>query len=430
MPDASLPLIPVADLRVGHYVLLDLGWMEHPFPRNQFRLTSQRQIETIQALGLTRVRIDPARSDLEALEAPAPPGADRRPADTPAAEASIPRTSPDPRAQALAEQRRSLQRCERQYHEGARRYRALQEAVERDPRAAAAEAHTLVGSLLADIDGQGESAIRLLGDVQGDRGAQHAMNVTVLALLLGRAMGLNANEQAALGLAAFVHDIGKVRLPDVVRYKDDAFTSTQLKVYQEHVEHGVTLAQAMGLAPAVVQAIAQHHEAADGSGFPRGCSGVQMSPAAHILALINRYDGLCNPLNPARALTPHEALSRLFAMHKSCFDAKTLSAFIRMVGVYPPGSIVQLSDGRFAQVQAVNAARPLKPMVLVHDPRTPRSEALLLDLQDTPDLSIQRSLRPDQLPRAALDYLEPRPRYCYFFERALRPEGEAREAAA
>jgi len=192
----------------------------------------------------------------------------------------------------------------------------------------------------------------------------------------------------------------------------------------------VTLAQAMALAPAAVQAIAQHHEAADGSGFPRGCSGAEMSPAAHILALINRYDGMCNPLNPARALTPHEALSRLFAMQKSRFDAKTLSAFIRMVGVYPPGSIVQLSDGRFAQVQAVNAARPLKPRVLVHDPRTPRSEALLLDLQDTPDLSIQRSLRPDQLPRAALDYLEPRPRYCYFFERALRPEGEAREAAA
>jgi len=201
MPDASLPLIPVADLRVGHYVLLDLGWMEHPFPRNQFRLTSQRQIETIQALGLTRVRIDPARSDLEALEAPAPPGADRRPADTPAAEASISRASPNPRAQALAEQRRSLQRCERQYHEGARRYRALQEAVVRDPRAAAAEAHTLVGSLLADIDGQGESAVRLLGDVQGDRGAQHAMNVTVLALLLGCAMGLSADEQTALGLA-------------------------------------------------------------------------------------------------------------------------------------------------------------------------------------------------------------------------------------
>jgi len=111
-----------------------------------------------------------------------------------------------------------------------------------------------------------------------------------------------------------VHDIGKVRLPDVVRHKDNAFTATQLKVYREHVEHGVTLAQAMALAPAAVQAIAQHHEAADGSGFPRGCSGAEMSPAAHILALINRYDGMCNPLNPARALTPHEALSRLFAM--------------------------------------------------------------------------------------------------------------------
>ena len=147
-----------------------------------------------------------------------------------------------------------------------------------------------------------------------------------------------------------------------------------------------------------------------------------MSRCARVLALINRHDGLCNPLNPARALTPHESLSLLFATQKARFDPVTLNAFIRMMGVYPPGSIVQLSDGRFALVQAVNSARPLKPRVLVHDPRTPRSEALLLDLQAEPSLSIQRSLRADQLPRAALDYLEPRPRYCYFFERAVRPD--------
>lgn len=428
MPDPLLPLIPVSDLRVGHFVLLDLGWMEHPFPRNSFRIGSERQIETIRALGLTRVRIDPARSDALTPEAaahtsgaPGEAAATTTPAATAATQAPAD-TAAQQRAQALAEQRRALQRCERQYHEGARRYRALLDDMEHAPEAAGQQARALVGAMLNDIQGHGESAIRLLSDVQGDRAAQHAMNVTVLAVLLGRALGMDDEELETLGVAAFLHDIGKTRLPDLVRHKDDAFTAAQLKVYQEHVAHGVGLARTMGMGPAVLQAIAQHHEAADGSGFPRGCRGEDMSRCAHVLALINRYDGLCNPLNPSRALTPHESLSLLFATQKARFDPVTLNAFIRMVGVYPPGSIVQLSDGRFALVQAVNSARPLKPRVLVHDPRTPRSEALLLDLQAEPSLSIQRSLRADQLPRAALDYLEPRPRYCYFFERAVRPD--------
>lgn len=429
MVTQPLPLIPVSDLQLGHFVLLDLGWMDHPFPRSSFRITSERQIETIRALGLTRVRIDPERSDLPLSEATpsasaAPPALAQTGAETPAD------TAARQRAQALAEQRRALQRCERQYHEGARRYRSLLDDMERDPAAAGQQAQALVGTMLSEIQGHGESAIRLLSDVQGERAAQHAMNVTVLALLLGRALGMDDDELQTLGLAAFVHDIGKTRLPDLVRHKDEAFTAAQLKAYQEHVAHGVGLARAMGLGPAVLQAMAQHHEAADGSGFPRGCRGDEMSRCAHVLALINRYDGLCNPLHPARALTPHEALSLLFATQKARFDRVTLNAFIRMVGVYPPGCIVQLSDGRYAVVQAVNSARPLKPRVLVHDPRTPRSEALLLDLQAEPSLSIQRSLRADQLPRAALDYLEPRPRYCYFFERAVRPDDGPTETAA
>lgn len=427
MSEPPLPLIPVSDLRIGHFVLLDLGWMAHPFPRNHFRITSPRQIDTIRGLGLSRVRIDPARSEFDETPAnePTPPGdpaaaAPAAAAPDPAAEAA------QARARALAEQRRTLALCERQYMEGTRRYRAVLDALEQNPLAAGEKARAGIDAILTEMDGQGESAIRLLGDVQGERGAQHAMNVTVLSLLLGRAMGLDAAALQSLGVAAFLHDVGKTRLPDIVRFKDEAFTPAQLKAYQEHVAHGVALGRAMGLDVTALLAIAQHHEAADGSGFPRGCAGSEMGVAAHILALVNRYDGLCNPLNPVRALTPHEALARLFATQKARFDPPTLSAFIRMLGVYPPGSIVQLSDGRYAQVHAVNAARPLKPRVLVHDPRVPRSEALLLDLQATPDLSIQRSLRADQLPRAALDYLEPRPRYCYFFERALRVDDATR----
>ena len=142
---------------------------------------------------------------------------------------------------------------------------------------------------------------------------------------------------------------------------------------------------------------------------------------AKVLALVNRYETLCNPSRPAAAITPHEALSLIFAQQKSRFDAVALSAFIRMMGVYPPGSVVQLVDERFALVVSVNSSRPLKPRVVVHEPSVSKHEALILDLELAPHLGIRRSLKPASLPRAAMDYLSPRQRICYFFERAVDP---------
>ena len=104
----------------------------------------------------------------------------------------------------------------------------------------------------------------------------------------------------------------------------------------------------MGLSPGATLVIAQHHEHADGSGFPLRLDSDRMTPAARIVSLVNRYDNLCNPHVPSRALTPHEALSLLFAQGKSQFDTAILGAFIKMMGVYPPGSVVQLTDDRYA----------------------------------------------------------------------------------
>ena len=141
-----------------------------------------------------------------------------------------------------------------------------------------------------------------------------------------------------------------------------------------------------------------------------------MSPLARVVALVNRYDNLCNPHVIAHALTPHEALSTLFAQSKTKFDTAILGAFIKMMGVYPPGSAVQLTDDRYALVVSVNSSRPLKPRVLVHEHGVPRDEALLLDLEHADGLGIRRSLRPQQLPATTLAYLAPRPRVAYFFE--------------
>jgi hypothetical protein len=105
----------------------------------------------------------------------------------------------------------------------------------------------------------------------------------------------------------------------------------------------------------------------------------------------------------------------MFAQGRSRFDATMLNAFIRMMGVYPPGSIVQLTDDRYALVIAVNSSRPLKPRVMVFDAAVPAEQALSLNLEEAPTVGIRRSLKSADLPRAATLYLRPRARFAYYF---------------
>ena len=426
------------------YVELELGWMAHPFPTGSFRISSDKQIETIRGLGLKRVRCVPRKSDPAVLDAlvggasaasrgtPAPTGpAPGAPgavdaAVAAAAQAQHPALLEEQRqraerAERMAAQQHSLSVCEQQFGAAVRQYRRVLELQPSNPRMARDQCQSLISSYMDGMMGHGESAIRLLSDGMGDRASLHPVNVTVLSLLLGKAMGLLPAERHDLGMAAFLHDCGKLDLPDRVRWLEENFSTTEYKMYQEHVALGLVQARRMELSEGVSTVIAQHHEMVDGSGFPGHIRGERMVMPAKILALVNRYDNLCNPSRPALAMTPHEAISLIFAQMKTRFDGVALSAFIRMMGVYPPGSVIELVDGRYAMVVSVNSSRPLKPRVIVHDPAVPRHEALIMDLEKTPGVGIRRSLKPASLPRAAMDYLSPRQRICYFFERAVEP---------
>ena len=439
MINSGYDYIAPGELRIGLFVDLQLGWMSHPFPKGSFKISSLRQIETLRSLGLQRIRYVPARSD------PAPPAQPPdEPPDTAAesdAEVSglgsgtlvddarqqvdIRQDQEQLRRLAHGEQIRaqndSLARCDKQFDAAIRQYRQVLERITDAPQEAAAVCRQLVDALVGDMLGQSESSIRLLSETTGDRAWMHPVNVTVLSLLLGKALGLPLQELQSLGVAAFLHDIGKTRLPDRVRLADTNFAPAEYRVYQTHVAKSVEIATQMGLSSEIQHTIGEHHEMMDGSGFPRNVPGSGISLAGKVLALVNRYENMCNPARPATAVTPHEALSLIFSQMKNRFDVAVLAAFIRMMGVYPPGSVVQLSDGRFALVVSVNSARPLKPRVLVHEPTVPKDQAVILNLEQAPASGIRRSLRPDTLPRAAIDYLSPRLRICYFFEQASDP---------
>ncbi|NMM89026.1 phosphohydrolase [Rhodococcus sp. SRB_17] len=418
-------LIDPAQLRVGMFVQLDIGWMHHPFPVSSFRISSSAQIDTLRSLGLEKVRYFPEKGDFfpneNVLEKAGSAGLERGDA-MPEAQVSSPIAGAvDPSAQASGPSayRQSLARCDQRFMVATQRYCALVAAAADNISYARDTSRELVSECVDALLHSGDSVIRLLSEGVGERSALHPVNVMVLSLLLGKAQGMAAEELQDLGLAALLHDLGKMHLRQKGVWTPEILSAAELALYQSHVGKSVALAQRMGFSSAVLTAIAQHHEMADGSGFPLHLLGDDMGKAGRILAVVNRYDGLCNPARAADALTPHEALSVLFAQFKGQFEAVTLGAFIRMMGVYPPGSIVQLVNDQFAIVLSVNSSRPLRPKVMVHDPRVPQGQAPVLDLESVPELGIRRSLKPAQLPRAALDYLSPRERICYFFDRAV-----------
>lgn len=439
--------LDVRQLRLGLHVHLELGWMQHPFPLGSFRIASEQQLQTLRGLGLERVKVLIGRSAEDAvealvrdglLEAPpaASPDAERLPAAE-MAEPSVPVDDPavrerEARRAALEAERACAQLAERSYAEAGRSLRRCVDRARSQPEAAREECEAQVRGFLDQVLGTDEMAIRLLSETAGDRGSLHAVNVTVISLLLGQQIGLNKETMFDLGVGSMLHDIGKIELPDRVRWIDPVGTGVsqaERQFYQEHVAHGITIGQRMGVSPGALLVIGQHHELADGSGFPQRLGPERTSMPARVVALVNRYDNLCNPVTPANALTPHEALAMMYGQMRSRFDATVFTAFVRMMGVYPPGSVVQLNDERYAIVVSVNASRPLKPRVLVHDVRGRREDALPLDLEVHPELGIRRSLKPQQLPRATLEFLSPRPRVCYFFERAREPFMSTAEAA-
>lgn len=416
------------------FVQLDMGWVQHPFPSNGFRLASVAQIDRLRDLGLVSVRYVPAKSVLPNVSL-----ADGSPSSRSAAiglvEAEVATTeiaavSGDDGDEAdgavaawdrdllLLEQHRVFASCEQRFSVALGAYRQLAQAAEVDAASASATSVALVTDCVDQLLPYPEIAIHLLLESTGERNALHPVNVMVLCLLLGKIQGMDAARLKQLGLAALLHDVGKLNLPTYLAQPAPHWSQGDHERFEGHVGASVAIAERMQLPSSVLTAIAQHHEMADGTGFPLHLLGEDMAAAGKILALVNRYDNLCNPPISADAVTPHEALAMLFAQFKAHFDPLVLGSFIRMLGVYPPGSLVQLRDDSYALVVTVNTSRPLCPGVIVYQPHVPRQQALVLQLESAPALAIRRSLRPAQLPRDVLAYLSPRQRISYFFARA------------
>jgi HD-GYP domain-containing protein (c-di-GMP phosphodiesterase class II) len=236
----------------------------------------------------------------------------------------------------------------------------------------------------------------------------------VLAMMLGKRMELPAEQLRLLGIGSMFHDIGKADVAESITSKLDPLSKFEKSAIQLHCELGGVLGAKFRLPQEAVEIILQHHENFDGSGYPKKLVGENISRLARILAVVNTYDNLCNPLNPQNAVTPYEALSVMFKQLRKTFDPTAFSMFIRCMGIYPPGTLVRLSDDTLGMVVAVNSNSPTKPSVLIYDPGVPKSAAIVIELGKEADLTVAASVTAQQLPEAAYDYLNPRKRQVYF----------------
>lgn len=426
---SDYPTISIDQLRIGLYVQLDLKWFEHPFPFNNFRIKNEEQIKTIRGLKLKMVAYDPSRSEVEPLLLTP---------QLPAVAAEVAATVVEGRAElarglaakrALVEriqrQREAVARVEHAFVDTAKTIRGIEKNLLAKPEETVLQASQLVEQITESMLSAPELAIHIMNDKQGGEELYfHSLNVTMLALMMARDIKLPQEAVNALGMGALFHDIGRQEIPAKILLKTEPLTQAERSFYEMHCEYGVKIGKRLHFNPAMLSIIRDHHEAFDGSGYPAKLKGEAIGLLPRIVAIANRYDELCNPVNIAEALTPHEALSLMFARLRSKFEPKLLQVFIRCLGVYPPGTIVQLSNGVIGMVATINTNQPMKPMIVVYDADIPKEDAILVDMARETEANIAKAIRPGLVPREILNYLSPRQRVSYYFD-ANSPAPEA-----
>ena len=421
-PNAGEISIDASQLRPGVHVRLPVPWMEHEFMFSSFVIADEEQARLIAAMHLPQLFCDPTRCKVPPLPLrPATSAAEA--AVTPEQEAEIARLATlaathmaQKRERLLAmnelrsELRKRLNNTRRYYLGAAKTVGGALRGFATSAREAMNQFVTVseesTTALLADPD----SAIMLIADMANNDGhAAHALSVMTLALLLGKKAELPEVSLRALAVGALLHDIGKLSInPAILRSSER--NRHEATIYRTHCRSGYDEALRAGtVSQAMLEAILSHHERFDGSGFPDHLSGREIPLAARIVAIANRFDNLVNPVDYRHALSPSEALATMWAREKTRFDPGLLGLFVRAMGVYPPGSIVQLSDGRIGAVAgSAPDAKPLSPLVTIYAPEVPRQQAILVDLANDEGLVIERSLRLQHRSPDELDYLLPR----------------------
>ncbi|MFM2590961.1 HD-GYP domain-containing protein [Vibrio sp. TBV020] len=409
--------ITVDRLQPGLHIRLPCKWNEHPFLFNSFKVKDEETIRLIRHLGIKHVFINPSQSDTE----PLPPSPTNEPVsekpDATELEAKKLWKEKQDRIEKLSSYRRRVINCEKEFERSLSRMRAVMNKIRNRPEQAVDEASQLVNDIVDKLLSDDNVTLHLMnGKSEFEDIYFHSLNVSVVAMMIAKAKKLSAQEIKDIAFASLFHDMGKVKVPTAILRKQTALSEPEKNYLKLHTKYGLEIAANMESFPETARTvIAQHHELNDGSGYPEGLKEEAIDPMTQIVAVANAYDNLCHSNIPTEQKIPYVALSHLYKNCKHLYNNENLSLLIKFMGIYPPGTVVQLSNDMVGLVISVNARNILFPNVLIYDPSVPRTQAPIIDLAEK-EIKIVNAVLPNKLPDKVREYLNPRSRISYFFD--------------
>lgn len=218
----------------------------------------------------------------------------------------------------------------------------------------------------------------------------HCVNVSILSIALGRHLGLRREDLFKLGVGAILHDIGKMLIPESLLNKPGAYTEAELSLMRQHALLGADFLTATRfIAHESIHAAGEHHERYDGSGYPAGRTGEGIHLFARITGIADVYDAMTSNRIYQKAIMPTDTLKFIYSRRAIHFGPELVEKFIQCMGIYPIGSLVELSSGDIGLIKSVNRSDLIHPMVSVVLDRHKRPCRRPLDV----DLAIENKRR-------------------------------------
>lgn len=355
--------VPVNLLKVGMYVVqLDRPWIETPFLFRRFEIKSPQQIAQIQEY-CHHVFIDTEKGIDVAIDQGQPPSGQQ--ATNPVSQDVL----PEPRG--AGQDQVSFEEEIGQALEVRTKTKQVVENLLEDARIGksidSAEAREAVENIMDSITRNREALLCLTQLKNRDEYTSiHSMNVSILCIAFARHLGLKEDQIRAIGVGALLHDLGKMRVPMEILNKPGRLTPEEFDIMKGHVILGAEfLKNSPGLSPRSFRVLMEHHERYKGGGYPQGLREDQISLVGQLAAIVDVYDAITSDRVYHNHLHPHEAIKRMYEWSEKDFNRALLEKFIRCVGIYPMGSLVEINGTEIGFIVSSNATSALKPDVLL-----------------------------------------------------------------
>jgi putative nucleotidyltransferase with HDIG domain len=227
---------------------------------------------------------------------------------------------------------------------------------------------------------------------------RHCISCAILCAVMGRQLGLDKESMLKLSLAGIFMDIGKLMLPNSLLRKSGSLSREEQQETHKHTELGLSALAQTTLPDEVLQVIRHHHERFDGSGYPDQLTGNEIPLYARIAGIVDCYDAMTSPRYYATPIAHSEAIMRLAGWRKTLFQKELVDTFIQAIGLYPPGSLVELTSGEVAVVSDFRVGMGRKPELTVildaNKQRLTRKRVLRLTGKEG-NVDIAKNLPPD-----------------------------------